>query len=82
MRELNPAEAAERMEWLSRGDWPPAYGDGRGDTGYDHTEGWAGAVWVLHAMYEWAGPAPAFTHHEAHQQAIAAALREPLMVTG
>lgn len=82
MRRLNDVEAGDRMRWLSGDDWPAVYGSGPGATGYDPGEGWAAAVWVLHAIYERPGIAPELTHHELNQQAIAAGLREPTIVAG
>jgi hypothetical protein len=82
MRRLKDVEARDLMRWLSGDQWPAEYGSGPGATGYDPGEGWDAAGWVLHAMYEWPGLAPGLSHHELHQQAIAAGLREPSMVGG
>jgi hypothetical protein len=77
MRELDPAESAERMRWLS-GEWPPP----DGCAGCEIAEGWPAAAWVLNAMYERADIQGGLTHHELNRQAIAAGLREPAIVNG
>ncbi len=80
VRRIDGIEAADRMRWLAGDSWPAVYGSAHGATGYDPTDMWAAAVWVLHAMYEQPEIEPGLTHHELHQQAIAAGLREPTVV--
>lgn len=68
------------MHWLAGDEWPAVYGSGPGATGYDPDDVGDAAVWVLHAVYERLDMPPGMTHHELHHQAIAAGLREPLIV--
>lgn len=82
MRRIEGEEAADRMRWLSGPRWPVTYGTRDGATGYDRTDGWAAAVWVLHAMYERPESVPGLTHHELRQQAIAAGMIAPDVVDG
>jgi hypothetical protein len=82
MRWLDDVGAQDRMRWLAGEHWPAFYGSGPGATGYDPSEGWGAAVWVLHAMYEKPDIDPGLSHHELHQQAIALGLREPTIVGG
>jgi|SRR5690625_1756894 len=79
MRLLDRAQTGERLRWLND-HWSTVYAARSGATGYDPDAGWAAAAWVLHAMYERPDLAPGLSHHEVHQQAIAAGLREPAMV--
>lgn len=44
------------------------YGSGPGAMGYDPSEGWDAAIWVLHAIYEWPDLAPRLTWSELTQR--------------
>lgn len=78
MRTLEADESAHRMRWLCDDTWPPK----DGSTGFDPTGPWPAAAWVLNAMYERDDMPADLTHHELHQQAIAAGLEEPAIVGG
>lgn len=78
MRKLDAEECAERMRWLCGDAWPST----EGGTGFDPAGRWPAAAWVLNAMYERDDWPADLTHHELHQQAIAAGLREPAIVGG
>jgi len=80
MRRLDADESAQRISWLCD-TWPPLYG-ATGCTGFDPTGSWPAAAWVLNAVYERDDLPSGLTHHQLHQQAIAAGLQEPAVVGG
>jgi hypothetical protein len=78
LRKLDADESGHRLRWLSGDTWPP----NDGQTGFDPTDRWPAAAWVLNAMYERDDMPADLTHHELHQQAIATGLAEPTIVGG
>jgi hypothetical protein len=78
VRILDADESADRIGWLSGNTWPPE----GGGTGFDPTGAWPAAAWVLNATYERDDMPADLTHHQLHQQAIAAGLKQPAIVNG
>ena len=66
------------MRWLCGDTWPPD----TGFLGFDPAGPWPAAAWVLNAIYQRDDMPANLTHHEQHQQAIAAGLKQPAIVGG
>ncbi|WP_375482385.1 hypothetical protein [uncultured Mycobacterium sp.] len=79
MHDLDDDEARSRIAWLA-GEDLPADGGIPGGTGFDPVTGWHASLWILNAVYENPELPADMTHHDIHQQAIKAGLRQPTMV--